>query len=332
MSGDRFDLYREFETLRNSKILVYITGDRKQLETQISSETIDLFVHHLDLIEGTDKISLYLYTRGGLTLSAWSISNLIKQFCKEFEVIVPSKALSAGTLLCLGAKKIVMTKQATLGPIDPSVNTPLNPQIPGAPPTAKMPVSVEALNGYLDFAKEALGEKADLTNVILTLSNSVHPLVLGESFRARNQIKTLARKLLARQIDDESRIKKILDFLCSESGSHDYTIDRKEAREDLGLEIESPDDEFYAVIKKIYDNISGTLELTKPYDPVLILGSDARKGYSFKRALIESVSGGSHCFVSEGELSQRIIQTPDGGQQRQINDSRSFEGWRHENV
>ena len=79
------------------------------------------------------KNTLFLYTRGGSTSASWSISNLIQQFCDEFEVIIPSKTHSGGTLLSLGAKTIVMTKQAKLVPIGPSVNTPLNPQVPGAP-------------------------------------------------------------------------------------------------------------------------------------------------------------------------------------------------------
>ena len=76
--------------------------------------------------------------------------NLIRIFCDELEVLVPMKALSAGTLISIGADRIVMTKQAALGPIDPSVNHPLNPQvsIDGRPPKL-VPVSVESVRGYL---------------------------------------------------------------------------------------------------------------------------------------------------------------------------------------
>ncbi|MDD2238209.1 MAG: ATP-dependent Clp protease proteolytic subunit [Kiritimatiellae bacterium] len=132
MYTQRKQLIQELEASRESRVLCYVTGDRRGLETQISSETYDLFVNHLDTIGPVKRISLYLYTRGGDTLAAWSIINLIRQFADELEVIVPSKCHSAGTLMCLGANSIIMTKQATLGPIDPSVNNPLNPQIPRA--------------------------------------------------------------------------------------------------------------------------------------------------------------------------------------------------------
>jgi hypothetical protein len=157
MLKDRIDLYRKLEESRSSRLVAYVTGDRQSLETQIHPEVLDYFVHHLDIIGVTRKITLFLYTRGGHTLAAWSIANLLRQFADHVEVVVPSKAQSGGTLICLGADAIVMTKQATLGPIDPSVSGPLNPQVPGAGPQARVPVSVEAINGFVEFARGVLG-------------------------------------------------------------------------------------------------------------------------------------------------------------------------------
>ena len=41
----------------------------------------------------------------------------------------------------------------------------------------------------------------------------------------------MAEKLLQNQVTDPEKMKKIIDFLCSESGSHDYTINRREVQE-----------------------------------------------------------------------------------------------------
>ena len=223
-----------------------------------------------------------------------------------------------------------MTKQATLGPIDPSVNTPLNPQVPGAPPNVRVPVSVEAIRGFMDFAKSEKVSKKDVCEIIAELSTQVHPHVLGEAYRARSQIRMLARKLLSRQITDEKRIEKILGFLCSESGSHDYTINHREARNELGFNVQTPDESLYRLIKDIYDDFAEELQLTRPFDPNLTLGTNSQMDYSFHRALIESVEGGGHVFVSEGQLRRQTIQTQQGVSQEAIHDSRSFEGWRYE--
>jgi len=333
MYGERADLYKEIEEKRSSKLLLYVTGDRPHLETQIASEVLNLFVDHLDAIGTVPKISLFLYTQGGQTLAAWSIANLILQFCDEFEVLVPSKAHSGGTLICLGAKTIVMTKQATLGPIDPSVNTPLNPMVPGGPPTARVPVSVEAINGFIELAKQiGIETGTDMTQVLSILTSHVHPLVLGQVFRTRSQIRMLGKRLLSMHMQDDDKIEKVLSFLCSESGSHDYTIYRQEARDDLGLNVKPPD-EAYEIIKRVYDDVTAELQLTVPYDPNLLLAGQNQTTYELRRALIESVNGGSHRFVSEGQLTRHRVVDPNTGIVREgVQDNRTFEGWKHEHL
>jgi Serine dehydrogenase proteinase len=316
------------------KALLFVTGDRPNWETQIHSEVLDRFVKHLDNSGDVEKISLFLYTRGGNTLAAWSIVNLVRQFCNKLEVVVPSKAHSAGTLICLGADSIMMTKQATLGPIDPSVNGPLNPQIPGAPNSIRAPVSVEAINGFLSFAREGadIAVPALMKDVFLRLAEQVHPLVLGEVYRSRSQIRMLAGRLLTRQVKEEEKKERILQFLCSESGSHDYTIYRREARDELGLNIERPDESLYKQIKAIYDDFAADLQLGEPYSPEVVLGTNPEVQYRYKRALIESVEGGSHSFVSAGTLTRKQAQVAPGVTQMGVEDRRTLEGWIYESV
>lgn len=330
MFEKRKELYKKLEEDRGSKVLVYITGDRRNLETRIAHDVIDLFVDHFDAIGIVEKISLFIYTRGGEAIAAWSIANLIRQFCKKFEVVVPNKAHSGGTLISLAADKILMTKQATLGPIDPSENTPINPEIPGAQLNQRFPVSVEDINGFIELTKNELKlEKGKDTGVVLsTLADKVHPLVLGRAYRSRSQIRMLGTKLLSKHIEDSSKIGAILDFLCSDSGSHDYAIFRREARE-LGLNVETPTPERYQLIKEIYDDIAEELELRNPFDPRIIIGSESTKTYSVRQALIESIDGGSHYFVRDGVLTKQNVPIQNAVAQG-IQDQITFNGWKHE--
>jgi hypothetical protein len=340
MFKERLDLYKEIEKRRNSKLLVFVTGDRPGFETQIHPEVLDYFIDHLDKVGKTKKISLFLYTRGGSTLAAWSLVNLIRQFCDEFEVILPSKCHSAGTLICLGANTIVMTKQATLGPIDPSLNSPLNPQNPQVPnnPAARVPVSVESIKGYFEFAQKDLNihNESELKDIYINISNQVHPLVLGDVYRSRTQIQMLAKKLLLKQIDDKDKIENIITFLCSDSGSHDYTIYRREAKNELGLNIEKPDDSFYEIIKNTFDDLKKELELNTAFDPNVILGNQSTINYACRRVLVESINVGTHAYVSEGSLIKNVQNIPQMHplppiQRTLIDDQRKFEGWRFEN-
>ena len=333
MYKDSVELYKKLEKQLKSHVLVYVTGDRPGFETQIAGDTIDLLIEQLDKIGIVKKISLYLYTRGGDTAAAWNIINLLRQYCDELQVIVPHKAHSAGTIISLGANSIIMTKQATLGPIDPSVNTPLNPTVPNAGPQARVPVSVEAIKGFLELAKHELKLKDDraLADIFNVLADKVHPLVLGEVYRAIGQIQMLARKLLVNQVKDESKIKKIISFLCSESGSHDYTINRREAANELGLNIEKPSQGLYELINKTYISIREELELRKPFNPDSYIGKEAVKPYTIKRTLVESLAGGTDSFISEGQFARVSISPmpPNSVPQIAIQDQRLFEGWKH---
>lgn len=338
MRQDRINLYKQIEAERQSKLLVYITSTRGGLETQIANDILPKFTEHLDKLGDTDKITLYLYTNGGNTLAAWSLVNLIRSFCKNFEVIIPANCFSSGTLICLGSDNIVMTKQATLGPIDPSVNGPFNPMIPGInDPNAKLPVSVEYVNAYIEMAKTNFGinEQNCMKDLLLSLSEKIHPMTLGQVFRTRSQIQMLARKLMKWHKLTPEQQDEIIKFLCSESGSHDYSIHRGEAVEHLGLHVEKPTMDFYRVIKAIYDDISKELEFENPYNPNILLNQQNPYHYIFRRGLIESLYNGTDVYVSEGDLALTQIGGTIGPMgpipvQNQLQDNRIFEGWKHE--
>ena len=320
MYADRIPLYKKLEEEFQSNLLVYVTSDRPNMSAQIAADVIDCFIDHLDKIGPCRKISLYLYTRGGDTSAARNIVNLLRMYCDELQVIVPHKAHSSGTIISLGANEIVMSKQATLGPIDPSIYTPLNPQLPDGGPC---PVSVEAVKGYLEFARNELGinDQTSLTSIFEKLTEYVHPLVLGEVYRSKAQIQMMAEQLLVNQVTDQEKTRKITDFLCSESGSHDYTINRREAKDDLGLNVVKPTAEQYSIIKDIYNDINEELLFSKPFRITDINGA-----YSVRRSILESIIGGADFFSTEGVVIKGAL--PDG--KVAIQNRVDFEGWRHD--
>lgn len=329
MYAQRKNIYRKIEAERNTKVIAYATSDRQGMGTQIGADVPDVLLEHLDRLGKTKKISLLLYTLGGDTLAAWNIVNLIREFCEEFEIIVPNKCRSAGTLMALGANNIVMTKQATLGPIDPSLNSPLNPTIPNSNPPQKMPVSVESVKGYFDMLKQEVGGSSQeyLSAAYIKLTETVNPLVLGNIFRVKNQIIMLAEKMLKMHSTNEEERRKIISFLCSDSGSHDYTLNRTEART-LGLKVESPDEKMYTYLKKWHNDIRDELQINVPYLPQNIMNGMSEMEYSNKRALIESINYGETSYISEGKLYQSVMPLNQPIKQYQIQDDRKFDGWR----
>ena len=312
-------------------MIAYVTGDRPGLVTTIAADALDMFADHLDAIGVADRISLILYTRGGDPHAARSIVNLLQTFGDDLEIIVPSKCRSAGTLMCLGANRIVMTKQATLGPIDPSVHTALNPGLPNGNPMARVGVSVEDVNAFIEQARESLPHQP-VGKVFETLAQAVHPLVLGNAYRTRAQIRMLAGSLLSKHMSDKGAIAKVLDFLCTDSGSHDYTIGRREARDELGLPIETPGWGFYRIIKGIHDDIVAALELRRAYDPRDMVSPGDSTTYALPCSLIESVDFGSHVFVREGVLHGAQTEIQPGIVVDAFYDDIQRESWRFHNA
>jgi hypothetical protein len=166
-----------------------------------------------------------------------------------------------------------------------------------------------------------------LASILIDLSNKIHPLVLGEIFRSRAQIRFLANKLIRRQVNDESKIKSIIDFLCADSGSHDYTINRREAA-DMGLNAEKPSDELYKTLKQLHASYMEQLQLLEQFSPQTVLGTNPTSPYVAIRGLLESMNGGCYAYVSEGTMTKTMVPHPSGVMQEAITDSRIFEGWR----
>ncbi|MDR2005906.1 MAG: ATP-dependent Clp protease proteolytic subunit [Acidaminococcales bacterium] len=333
----RTPLYEKLEKMRQSKVLLYVTSTRPGLESRIGTDAADVFVEHLDRFYESGgrcaKISLIIHSYGGALLAGWRISNLLRMFCKELEIIVPYTALSTATLMAIGADKIIMTKQACIGPIDPTTNGPYNPAAP-MPFSPNLPVSVEHVFGFLDLANK-YENKTDLTKeAFLALARKVHPLAIGNVARSQTQIRMLAKKLLDKTGPNRDTAERdaIIRFLCSESGSHDYTIDRNEAK-DLKLPVESPSKELYCVIKDIYNDFKEEMELNIPFNWVAELGNADKKDITAKRLLIESRLGGSHCIVTRGEL-YKVQLPPDSpplpaNMLPQVNFNIKKEGWEH---
>lgn len=327
MGRSRKELYEIIEKERNSKILLYYTGDKPYMETRIAGSCISKFIEQLDLIGDVPKITLILDTNGGDVIASWNIINLIRQFCKTLEVIVFSKAMSGGTLICLGADSIMMTKQATLGPIDPSILTPFNPQVEGK----RVFVSVEDINGYLELAKQHFTDSnpGAIKEAFTTLSANVHPLVLGYTFRSTGQIRMLANKLICHQVKDTKTAEDIVTFLCSGAASHDYTIDRVEAKA-LGLNIEKPSQSFYELLKELMTEIRVQLDANRPFSLDHYVNDKDNNMYSVKRLMIESLAGGSDIYYSEGIVvgkmkKGKIIKS----KKKPLQDKRTYENWRH---
>ena len=76
-------------------------------------------VHGLDRSKGLDLI---LHTPGGDLAATESLVNYLQtMFNNDIRAIIPQISMSAGTIMALSCREIIMGKQSSLGPIDPQL-------------------------------------------------------------------------------------------------------------------------------------------------------------------------------------------------------------------
>ncbi len=330
-------LIEQIEKKRGSKLICCLTSDRINANGLLAKDFIPIFFQHLRKFPATERVDTFMFTMGGETLAAFGLSRLLREFAKHLGVLVPEKCHSGGTLFCLGADEICMTKIATLSPIDPSITGLMNPMIELAPGQRQfLPVSVESVAGYKTLVKDdwKLNE-GDTGLAFKMLAERINPLLLGDVYRSREQITRLAEKLLHNHRRDKKQITHISEQLTKKLGSHDYLISRKEAREIFGRQILADDEDLEKLIWELYEDFESEMELGKPYNSPIVLNNAKAQNTPMpvrvqqKIVTIESSSGKD---VWERHINIFPLQLPTpGGMMDRIRSEPIQEGWTHSN-
>lgn len=301
------DLIEKLEKLRKSRVIVYFTGDRQPFSARVAEDAVRPLYDHLlslDFDEGKKRIDLFLYSRGGDVSVPWRIVSMIREFCDEFNVLIPYRAQSAATLLSIGADHIIMGKKAELGPIDPTlVKASL-----GETAVPPQEIAVEDVNSFLAFVKERanINDQDAVANILNSLINQIGPLTLGSVNRQHHHIRLVARKLLTsrREKLDEEKISTIIETLTEKIYSHGHAIGRREAK-DIGLPVEYPNNDLEELMWELYLKYETFLELREPIYPEIILKD--KEQYQMENipiAVIESTKK-LHVFRTNIEIKRK---------------------------
>jgi hypothetical protein len=295
----RVDLIRRIEEIRGSSLIGILTSVRPGVASQIAGDFVRIMFDHLLLLplRPVEKLDVFICSNGGDGTVPWRLIALFREFAKSVSVLVPYRAYSAATLLALGADEIVMHPFAELGPIDPTVSSDFNPIEPNT--GRRLGISVEDVSAYINFIKSTVGitHEDELVKTIELLVQNVHPLALGNVERFLSQSRMIARKILGTHMSrsDEHEINEIVEKMATKLYFHGHPINRREAKEDIGLKITSelpPELEttmwdLYRDYEKDFENLSvfqpmgDLLQLPQGTNPV-------QKEYSVTHAIIES--------------------------------------------
>jgi len=313
----RRPLIAAVEALRRGRTLVcFFNFDRQAvpplagLNTQFHADVKEALFRVLKESQPTEGIDLCLYTRGGDINAVWPLVSLIREFDPDFEVLVPFRCHSAGTLAALGARRIVLGPISELSPIDPSTGNQFNPREPTDSKTP-LAISVEDVRAYHDFVVEQLATpketasetSAHLAPFLQKLATDVHPLALGNVHRVLQQIKQLAKNLLAlHPIKGEDR-EAIITALTAGFYSHLHMINRQEAKQILGERVEFASPDLVIAMDRLLRGYEEAFNLRHAFFLSKFLEGKQEAVVRFAGGVAESRSW-SYLFITNGTVRQ----------------------------
>ena len=220
----------ELEHLRGNRVLLYAG--------LINDDCLPVLYEYLRSRGRVERLDLVLSTIGGAPTAARRLALLLRDYTKHLTILVPHRARSAGTLLCLGADELVLGPMAELGPLDAQVGSAGQP-----PPDAPGVISVQDIRAFRQMAEEWFGvdRDEDRLQVLALLAQRVFPASLSAFYRFDRMVRQIAEELLNYQLPDADREprQRIIDQLVGGYQAHDYVLSRADASR-LGLRVLFP--------------------------------------------------------------------------------------------
>lgn len=125
LNKKRQEYFSVINSITDRNVIAYYSGWLKRPDAphiSIDDQDKNAFmaaVHNLDKTKGLDLI---LHTPGGDIAATESIVVYLKRlFNSDIRAIIPQISMSAGTMIALSCKEIIMGEQSSLGPIDPQM-------------------------------------------------------------------------------------------------------------------------------------------------------------------------------------------------------------------
>jgi len=312
-AAERKRLIQEIEDLRSSRVITYVLSDRQGAAAQVADDAVRPLYDHLRAIGHSPRIDLLVYSTGGFTDIPWRIVTMIREYTDDFGVLVPYRAMSAATMIALGADEIVMGPKGELGPIDPQLGIQRGRE--GETPVQEQ-LAVEDIMSYLRLLRDKVGltDQAAISGPVAVLAEKLDPWILGQANRAHSHIRDVARKLLTARRQgaalDEQRVSGIIEMLAEKVYQHGHAIGRKEASS-MGLNVVSAEDELESAMWRLLEEYEGLCETRDQIDTWGAMGADVDQvRLPVVLGAIES-GFGAHRFAAEVHLT-RQRQIPPG--------------------
>lgn len=188
-------------------------------------------IYKLDRSKGLD---LVLHTPGGDVAATESLVDYLRtMFGTDIRAIIPQLAMSAGTMMALATKTVLMGKHSSLGPIDPQTNG----------------IAAHSVVDEFKRAKDEISKDPSTIALWQPIIAKYPPTFVGECENAIKWADSIVRDWLKTGMfkdreDPESAAQSVLDELGSHAKtySHARHISAKRASQ-LGIEVTMLEDD-----------------------------------------------------------------------------------------
>lgn len=205
-----------------------------------------------------DRLDVVLSTTGGSVSSSRQLALLLREYADHVSVLVPRRARSAGTLLCLSANELVLGPLSELSPIDSNMGAEgLAPQ--GSPAV----ISAENVRAFPEMARSwfDIRRDEDSVQVLAILAQRIFPTTLASFYRFDKLARETAIELLRFQRPDEADAEwrtATVDKLVSGYHAHDVALTRHDLL-GLGLAVSPAEPETERLLWRFRDIFDSAL-------------------------------------------------------------------------
>jgi len=193
------------------------TGEFDDLETP----TRKCLCSHKNGIAAGQPIALVVDSSGGSVKCAYQIARYLRRTCGGFTAVVPEWAKSAATLLVLGADRIILGKNAELGPLDVQIIDPDREQRISALD------EVQALDRLNSFALQAID--AQMLLLVRRSGKTMNVLLPGAQHFVAEMLQPLFEKIDTVHYTYMSRLLKVAEEYAVRLLSPKYSTEKAQA-------------------------------------------------------------------------------------------------------
>lgn len=224
----------QLEYLRQRKVLLYMGEDRAPFPKLLDEEDATILYEGLRNHARLDRLDLVINTSGGNVTAVRKLLQILHAATAHLTILVPYKARSAGTILCLGAHSVVLTPLAELSPIDPQMK---GVGIQVGRPAQLSSEDIVSFRAMAQHWFDIRGEEHALS-LLKILCERMFPPSLTQFFRAEQLVRQVALEALCFQLPDAHAQARqhIVDQLINGYADHSYPLTCSDLRE-LGLQV-----------------------------------------------------------------------------------------------